>query len=670
MKPALLLVDVQNDYLARRGLYPAADHLIPQIEALLGGFRKMALPVIHVQTLIHADGMDSMPHWKRQGLKQCVSGTPGAMAPTSLTPSEGEDVVGKRYFSGFESGGLDDVLRHHGVDTLIVAGLYTHGCIRATVIDAYQKGYTIHVAEDCIASTDTQHALLSREWLDGRAASFQTTGTILAAIGAARPAPHGTKSTDVPAARIAGNWITSSDLPACEQFDPCDTSRLLARVPLADPGLVDQAVRAAQLAGRAWSSLPATERAQMLEAWAQTIAQRRDEWAAMIARQIGKPIADAREEMERTLGHIRSSARLLAADDEKYAEHDLRTRHCPRGVVAVITPWNNPVAIPVAKIASALAFGNSVVWKPALPAPHLTMAVVASLAEAGIPAPLLSLVFGDVKTAHALIAHPGVAAVTLTGARRAGLEAASLCARRTIPLQAELGGNNAAIVMADADLGAVARALALSAFGFAGQRCTATRRIVVDHSVRERFTSMLMAEVEKLRIGDPLDPATQLGPMISAARRAEIMAAVARAVTRDGGRLLHGGFVPPGMDGGCWYLPTLVDRLAPDAALVREESFGPIAVIQSARNYDEAIALCNGVVEGLVASFFGHDEMLQRRFMAEAEAGILRLNPCGFPVAADAPFGGWKSSGIGPPEHGRWDREFFARPQAIYGKLP
>ncbi len=148
------------------------------------------------------------------------------------------------------------------------------------------------------------------------------------------------------------------------------------------------------------------------------------------------------------------------------------------------------------------------------------------------------------------------------------------------------------------------------------------------------------------------------------------MAAVSRAVAADGGRLLCGGSVPAGRRAGSWYLPTLVDQLPPDAALVQEESFGPVAVIQAADGYDEAIGLCNAVPQGLVASFFGRDAALQRRFAAQAEAGILRLNPSAFPVAAEAPFGGWKSSGIGLPEHGRWDRDFFARPQALYGELP
>jgi acyl-CoA reductase-like NAD-dependent aldehyde dehydrogenase len=184
----------------------------------------------------------------------------------------------------------------------------------------------------------------------------------------------------------------------------------------------------------------------------------------------------------------------------------LVTRHCARGVVAVITPWNNPVAIPVAKIASALVFGNSVVWKPALPAPEVARAIVASLAAAGIPPE--AAVDSVRRRRHGAGAdRPSRSSPpsTLTGSQRAGWTPRCSAHAGAFRLQAELGGNNAAIVMADADLDAAARALAGSAFGFAGQRCTATRRIIVEESVRERFTDMLLRESANLRVGDPLD---------------------------------------------------------------------------------------------------------------------------------------------------------------------
>jgi acyl-CoA reductase-like NAD-dependent aldehyde dehydrogenase/nicotinamidase-related amidase len=668
MAQALILVDVQNDFLDRPGLYPERHDLTTQIGTLLAAFRAASLPVIHVRTGVADDGSDSMPHWQRQAVRQCLRGTPGAMPPPALAAADSEEVVEKHYFSGFETGRLDALLRKRGVDTVVLAGLYTHGCIRATATDAYQKGYTVLLAAEGIASTDPQHELVSRQWLDGRVARLLANAQILATIGADTSGDSAGSGSDMPAAHIAGAWIDALLLPTRDLFDPCDATRRLARVPVADSALVARAVEAAGNAGIAWGAMPIAERAQLIEAWAQVVELQREAWAGLVARQVGKPIGDAREEMERTVGHLRSCAGLAAMEWESHRGGSLVTRHCPRGTIAVITPWNNPVALPVAKIAAALLFGNSVVWKPALPAPEVARAVVDSLVAAGMPPGLLSMVFGDAATAQALIAHPAVAAVTITGSQRAGLDASLLCARRGIPLQAELGGNNAAVVMADADLDAAARALAGSAFGFAGQRCTATRRIVVEESVRERFTALLLREVAALPVGDPLDPATRVGPLVSAVQRNQVAAAVRRALDSDGGHLLCGGTIPAGK--GSWYPPTLVAGLEADAALVQEESFGPVAVILGAAGFTDAMQLCNDVSQGLVASFFGRDPAQQKLFLAQAQAGILRLNPAAFPVAADAPFGGWKTSGMGPPEHGRWDRDFFARPQAIYGELP
>lgn len=664
MKPALVLVDVQNDFLARPGLYPGSEHLTVAIGTLLDAFRRASLPVIHVRTTIAADGSDSMPHWQRQGIRHCVRGTTGALPPPALSAIEGEALVEKRFFSGFETGQLRAALDAAAADTVVLAGLYTHGCIRATATDAYQYGYAVVLAADAIASTDSAHALASREWLQGRVGEFRGTAAIVAAVAGAAD-ETGASRPDRPAIHVDGMWIAAPHSETADHMDPCDASRRLARIAIADAALVDHAVHATKAAGRDWASSSGAERVRLLEAWAGIVERRQESWAELIAVQVGKPIGDAHEEMQRTLAHLRASAALVATIEEGHGTPGLVTRHLPRCLVAVVTPWNNPIAIPVAKIASALAFGNAVVWKPALPAPAVAEAVVDSLGAAGFPPALVATVFGDASTAQALMSHPGIDAVSLTGSQRAGLDAALLCSRRGIALQAELGGNNAAIVMAGADLASAARALAGAAFGFAGQRCTATRRIIVDHGVREAFLEMLLRETATLPLGLPLDPATRVGPMISRARRDEVAAAVRRAVGGDGGRLLCGGTLPEGP--GNWYPPTLVDGLRPDSSLVQEESFGPVAVIQDAADWKEALRLCNAVPQGLVASYFGADRDQQREFLLHAEAGILRLNPKGFPVAADAPFGGWKSSGMGPPEHGRWDREFFARAQAVYG---
>jgi acyl-CoA reductase-like NAD-dependent aldehyde dehydrogenase len=254
----------------------------------------------------------------------------------------------------------------------------------------------------------------------------------------------------------------------------------------------------------------------------------------------------------------------------------------------------------------------------------------------------------------------------VTGSTLTGRRAAALCAELGKPVQAELGGNNAAIVLADCDLEAEAQGLAQAAFSFAGQRCTAIRRIVVEERILARFTEALVTATRALVVGDPERAETQVGPLISPEHRDALAAAIARAAA-GGARVLCGGGPPPGPTHGCFFLPTLVAGLAPQAPLVQEESFAPLAIVLPAADLDAAIEIANGVPQGLVAALCTRDAAAREVFARRVEAGILKLEPGVLAVHPEAPFGGWKASRIGPPEHGEWDREFYARPQAVYG---
>lgn len=668
MTPALLLVDLQNDFLERPGLYPETKLLLLNIGVLLSGFRQRKFPVIHIHTVIRPDGKDRMPHWKESEHWACIAGTPGALAPSSVAPAEHEVVIMKQFFSGFESGSLHEHLQANGVDTLIVAGLYTHGCVRATVLDAYAKGYAVWVAADGIASTEHEHAQLSQQWLNGRAARFINSSEILGTIDEKPQQPRESNEARFPAAYIDGIWEDKGNLPLYQHYNPSSSSELLAQIPIADAKLVDKAVQAASQAQTAWAKTSNEKRLATLTIWADKIAARRDRLVEILIMEIGKPFKDATEEVDRAVAHIQATVQLLQriARQPPATDGSFSVRDRPVGTIGLITPWNNPIAIPVGKIAPALAFGNAVVWKPALPTPRATMAVIDSLREAGATPSLLSVLFGDSETVRSIIAHPKISAISLTGSGNTGRQVAALCSQLGKPLQAELGGNNAAIVMADADIERAAKTLTASAFSFAGQRCTATRRIIVDATIMDQFVEHFITEIRSLNIGDPARSITQIGPLISDAHRNKVMQAVQRAVTTDRGRLLCGGSIPAEWSIGNWYLPTLVDGVAPDSPIVQEETFGPVAVIQTATGFDAAMQLCNGVAQGLVASLYSQDNDLQKRFLENAQAGILRINPETFAVHATAPFCGWKASGIGPAEHGRWDREFYARPQAIY----
>jgi acyl-CoA reductase-like NAD-dependent aldehyde dehydrogenase len=398
------------------------------------------------------------------------------------------------------------------------------------------------------------------------------------------------------------------------------------------------------------------------------VAKREADFAGVMAHELGKPIGLGHDEVRFAVELLHETAAVVPRE-ETPTSTDVNTRLCPLGVVGVVTPWNNPIAIPIGKLGPAIAFGNGVVWKAALQAPRTARLVLETLFEAGAPDGLVNLLFGGVDTAKQLVLRPEVQAISLTGSCATGREVARLCARFPKPLQAELGGNNAAIVMPDANVEKVAKDLALAAFSFSGQRCTATRRLVVHQDIRTGFVEAFVAATNALKLGDPQEIETQLGPVVSREKQTRLKA-LAEAATSHGARILCGGRIPAEWDFGCWFEPTLLDTPEPTLTVVQEESFGPIAVLQTAKDLDDALSLLNGVPHGLVASFYSEDPSFQRRFLEKAEVGILKLNQPTLGAAPGAPFGGWKASGVGPPEHGVWDQVFYTRPQALYGQSP
>ena len=666
-RAALLLVDLQEDFLEREGLVPARESLVERVQCLLAGCRSLDVPVAHVRTRVRADLSDAMPHWRRDGLRACLEGTPGAAPPPELAETGGEPVFAKRFYGAFGAPGLGEWLAAHRVRRLVLAGVYLHACVRQTALEAYEHGLEIWIADDAVGSTDPVHAELTRHYLAERVADFAEVEDLLHRLGAKRESSCGAERPAHPAACVGGRWLEARQRPTRLLRSPADRSRLLGEVALAGREQVSAAAQSARDARAAWSARPARERADVLARLAAALRGAASPLEDLVVREVGKPRVEARGELERAVAHAEVAARVVAQDAPRLA----RARVCarPLGTVALITPWNNPVAIPIGKLAPALGFGNTVVWKPALEAPETARRVHELLVEAGVPAEVAAVVFGAAETARWLIRDPAVDAVSITGSDAAGRSAAAACAQLGRPLQAELGGNNAAVVLADFDPEEAAAGVAAAAFGFAGQRCTATRRILVERGALEPFTRALVRAAESLPVGDPADPATRVGPLISERSCRRLTALLARAGA-DGGRILCGGGPPSGLSRGCYFSPTLVSGLAPGARLVREESFGPLAVILPADDFEDALRLANAVPQGLVASVFTRDAQRRERFAAAVEAGIVQLAGGALAVDAEAPFGGWKASAIGPPEHGIWDREFYSRPQALYGSEP
>jgi acyl-CoA reductase-like NAD-dependent aldehyde dehydrogenase/nicotinamidase-related amidase len=645
LRPTLLLIDLQNDYLAAAGLQPAAPELVARAAVLLEGFRARGLPVIHVCTTVRRDDDRRMPHWRRAGRWACVEGTPGHEPPAPLRPRPGEAVVAKTFFSAFEGGALEARLQSLGCGAVVLAGVHTHGCIRASALDAYQRGYAVSVADDAIGSDDPVHAAISGRYLRDRAVRFERVEALLAQLSGG---PSGDRLVHV---------------------SPRDAGRVLWEVPVAGGREVAQAARAARQAGQRWRTFRPQARAEVLYRLADLLGSSIAPVASQIAEEVGKPMTQAAAEVRRSRDILADVAGRAGEPFEVESAAGARYRYRPLGVVAVVSPWNNPLAIPLGKIAPALLYGNTVAWKPAPAGTGLATRLLELLGAAGCPPGVVTLVPGDDGPARLLAAEDAVDAVTLSGSLRAGYALQEICARRHVPFQAELGGNNAAVVWEDADLPDAATRIAEAAFGFAGQRCTANRRAVVAAGCYEAFLDHLQAATAGLVWGDPLEPATQVGPLISVGKRDQVAALVGRAAPAARRVLVpHEGQANGERlrQAGAYYAPTIVCADDPALEIVQEETFGPVLVVQRVTDFTEALDLCNGVRQGLVAALFSRSPELQRRFLAGAGAGILKLNRGTADADAVTPFGGWKASGVGPPEHGPSDREFYTRTQAVY----
>ncbi|MBI3903176.1 MAG: aldehyde dehydrogenase family protein [Nitrosomonadales bacterium] len=641
MRAALLLVDLQQDYLNRPGLQPPAARFIHDAAKLLELCRRSGISVLHAVTRVRADGSDRMPHWQRDQRRACVAGTSGVLPPQELAPLPHEPVFAKTFFNPFDNPELGAALAAGEVDTLIIAGLYTHACVRAAVLDAYRLGYEVWLARDAVASTEPEHARLTLDYLAGRAAHCLDTEEI--------------------AARLASS-SASSAVQTWPHHDPCDWGEVLAQVPLMRAREVAQAVCGVRAPQAVWGRMESAQRAAGLQRWLGSLEASKERLIALLVREVGKPLLNARAEFDYAVALLQHTLAGANAGPESGA--DFQVCHCPVGVVGLITPWNNPLAIPVGKLAPALLYGNAAVWKPALQASQLSRLLLETLVDAGC-AEVVALVTGDSDSGRLLTAQQGIDAISFTGSIAAGRSVAAVCAAQGKALQAELGGNNAVIVMDCADVESLARQLAPALFSFSGQRCTAPRRLIVQASAMPRFEAALVRATAALRLGMPEDPHTQVGPLISREQQTRMLA-LTEAAKEAGARVLCGGNIPDGYARGCWFAPTLVADVAADSELAQEESFGPIAVLMQARDMDHALELNNGVKHGLVTMIFSDDESIQRRVAAEAQSGIVAINQCPLQISPAAPFGGWKASGIGEPEHGRWDRAFYTRPQAVY----
>jgi betaine-aldehyde dehydrogenase len=421
------------------------------------------------------------------------------------------------------------------------------------------------------------------------------------------------------------------------------TEQVLAEVARAGPDDADAAVARAKAALPAWRAVAPADRARLLHRLADALAEHHEELARLEARNVGKPIGDARGEM----GMVVDTFRYYAAAPERLLGDTIPvagglgfTVREPLGVVALVTPWNFPLTIAAWKLGPALAAGNTVVLKPAELTPLSALRFAEIALEAGLPEGVVNVVVGPGRTVgQRLVEHPDVAKVAFTGSTEVGRSIAAAAAQTIKRVTLELGGKSANLVFADADLEQAAAAAPGAVFANAGQDCCARSRILVERSAVDRFMEALEEAVAAIRVGDPLDEATAMGPLISADQRER----VASFVGEDAPVAIRGS-VPEGP--GFWFAPTVLCPVANDDRAAREEIFGPVAAVIPFRDEAEAIALANDTIYGLSGSIWTRDGARALRVARALESGVLSINS-NTSVRVSTPFGGFKQSGYG-----------------------
>jgi acyl-CoA reductase-like NAD-dependent aldehyde dehydrogenase len=421
------------------------------------------------------------------------------------------------------------------------------------------------------------------------------------------------------------------------------TAEVMADVPRGDTEAVDAAVARAREAFPAWRAITPEERTTLLHALADAIDARLEDLATLEARNAGKPISDARGEM----GMVVETFRYYAAAPQRLLGHTIpvaggvdMTFREPMGVVGMIVPWNFPLTIASWKLAPALAAGNTVVLKPAELTPLTALELEGIAADAGLPEGVVNVVAGPGSVCgQRLVEHPDVAKIAFTGSTEVGRGIAASAAQTIKRVTLELGGKSANVVFADADLEAAAAAAPSAVFGNAGQDCCARSRILVERSALDEFMGHLEGEVKGLRVGDPLDDQTQMGPLISEGQRESV-----GSYLDDDAPVAFRGSAPEGA--GFWFAPTVLCPVSNDDRQAREEIFGPIASVIPFEGEAEGIEIANDTPYGLSGSIWTRDGAKALRVARQIESGVLSINS-NTSVRVSTPFGGFKQSGFG-----------------------
>jgi len=468
---------------------------------------------------------------------------------------------------------------------------------------------------------------------------------------------------------IAGRWTDGSE--AADNVNPSNTNEIVGVYARASREDALTAIAAARAAFPTWSRSGIQQRHDILKKVGDELLARKDELGLLLAREEGKTLPEATGEVIRAAQIFDFfSGEVLRLSGDKVASTrpgiDVEITREPVGVVGIITPWNFPIAIPAWKIAPALAYGNTVVFKPAELVPGSAWALADIIARAGVPEGVFNLVMGRGSTVGAaMLDDPRVDAITFTGSVVTGRKVAAACVEHMRKVQLEMGGKNPLVVLDDADLAIAVDCAANGAFFSTGQRCTASSRLIVTEGIHDRFVSALTEKLKTLSIDDAVKQGTHIGPVVDQSQLDQDMSYI-EIGQKEGAKLAWGGERLDRENPGFFLQPALFTETGADMRINREEIFGPVASVMRVKDYEAALAAANDTVFGLSAGICTTSLKHASHFKRNAEAGMVMVNLPTAGVDYHVPFGGRKGSSYGPREQGRYAAEFYTTVKTAY----